>query len=298
MGIAFGFWLITKLSNQYRARISIGIEYQLPEGEIFSQPPPAACDVDLIASGWELISMRSRKLLISGKEIALGGTLQEKTLQDKIKNALSTPAQIFQVVPQQIALHTEALHSKTVPLRADLQIGCAPQYRLWGKIALAPAEVQISGPASLLDSIESWSTETVAYANLDHSIRRNIRLRTHPNSQVSISVSSADLSIDVQQVTEKQISLPVQIRSARSDTALLVALIPQSVTITCVVGLKDFAKLQPSDFEAYVELPSSENGGEDAQLPVRVQLRNPTTQAEILRIQPAALRFLLRRISE
>lgn len=300
MGIAFAFWLLTKLSNQYRTRISIAIDYQLPDGEIFSQPPPTACDVDLLASGWELISMRQRRITITGKEIALGGSLQEKSIQDKIKNALNTPAQIYQVVPQQIALQTERLQRKTVPLRADVQVACAAQYRLWGKPSLNISEVQLSGPQSLLDTIEFWSTEALAYPELDHSVRSIIALRSHPNSQVSISPSSAELSINVQQATEKQLALPVQIRSARADSNLIVALLPQSVTLTCVVGLKDFARLQASDFEAYIDLPSTYTSSADGsqQLPVRVQLRNPATQADVLRIQPASVRFLVRKINQ
>jgi hypothetical protein len=295
IGIAFVFWLTTKLSKVYRTTLKIKMHYDLPLGHTFRLPPPEFCEVDVQASGWELSNMQRYTLRIAADELYSHTVFNAQDLQKRVQQVIGKPIQLFGINPQELQLDVEPLVYKILPIVADLQMETSAMYRLAGEPSLNPKFVKVQGPKSVLDTVVSWQTQPINIKDVRTAVRQNVELRPHSNSQVSLEFASTDISIDVQQITEKQITLPIDIQTG-SDS-LLVVLIPQTVTLTCIVGLKDFNKIQANDFQLFVNPPDAKQlGSENKEL--QVQIRRKPAFLEIVKIEPQSVRYLLRKINK
>jgi hypothetical protein len=294
ISIAFVFWLTTKLSKVYNTTVKIKIAYDLPDGQIFRDPPPEFFEVDVQASGWELTNIHRSVLRIDANEFYQHTILDAQDLQKRAQQIIGKSIQLFAISPKELNLYLEPLVIKTLPIIADLQIETDDMYRLAGLPNLDPKFVKVKGPKSIMDTLSVWKTQVINIKDIRTAVRQNIALRTHPNSQVSFEVASTDISIDVQQITEKQISVPIEIQTG-SDS-LLVVLIPQTVTLTCIVGLKDFNKIQVNDFQLFVNPPEANNTNDEND-ELQVQIRRKPDYLEVVKIEPQSVRYLLRKIS-
>lgn len=291
--VAFVFWLTTKLSATYRTHLSIPIRYELPELQTFRNPAPKFCEVDIQASGWELTRIQQTALYIPAAELYPHTIFSTQEIQQRLQKNISKTVQIHNILPRQIELFLEPLMTKKVPLVADLNISPAAMYRFTATPRLKPDMVTITGPQSVVDTIKVWHSRQLNLHNINQAVRQNLALRSHANSQVSVDIEEVFISIDVQQITEKQINVPISI--ANNNDSLLMLLIPQTATLTFVVGLKDYNKIQVADFELFVT-PVDTNAIANEQL-LPLHLGKKSDLVDIIRIEPSEVRYLIKKIS-
>ena len=291
--VAFVFWVTTKLSATYRTHLSIPIRYELPELQTFRNPAPKFCEVDIQASGWELTRIQQTELFIPAAELYPHTIFSTQEIQQRLQKNISKAVQIHNILPQQIELFLEPLISKNIPLVADLNISPAAMYRFAAAPRLKPDMVTITGPQSVVDTIKVWHSQQLNLHNINQAVRQNLGLRSHANSQVSVDIEEAFISIDVQQITEKQINLPISI--ANNNDSLLMVLIPQTATLTFVVGLKDYNKIQVTDFELFVTPVDTNTIANEQLLPLH--LGKKSDLVDIIRIEPSEVRYLIKKIN-
>jgi hypothetical protein len=295
LSIAFIFWLTTKLSASYRTHLSIPIRYELPQLQIFRNPPPKFCEVDIQATGWELTQIQQTELFIPAAELYPHTIFSTQEIQQRLQKNISKAVQIHNILPRQIELFLEPLISKEIPLVADLNISPAAMYRLTNAPRLKPDFVTVSGPQSVVDTIKVWHSQQLNLQDINQAVRQTLALRSHTNSQVTVDIDAAFISIDVQQITEKQITVPITI--ADNNDSLLIVLLPQTATLTFVVGLKDYSKVQVSDFELFVtDIDTDVTTATHEQL-LPLHLGKKSTLVDIIRIEPSEVRYLIKKIN-
>ena len=260
IGIAFVFWVFSKLSKNYDSAIQVNLEYRLPsENSILTKKPPTKLDVTLDGTGWNLlfhsIGKRKRKLEYTLNQ----DTLQEIRLQRLTRDLqfnLGFGVNIGTINPDNIPLKMDVKARKRVPVKLINQVSFAKQFIEAAPKTILPDTVVIEGPYSIIRNIKEWYTEPLEVNELSFRLRDTISLAQFSNQQVNFKPNYVAYDVLVEQLTEKVIEVPIILSEPNSN----VMIFPKSVKVKCTIGLSNYEKLLPNQFNLQVDLSKSQNG--------------------------------------
>ncbi len=287
MIIAFVFWLVTKLSYPYKSSVQIKLDYSLPDNKTFSQFVPSFLEADIKATGWDLLfmSLLEVKIDLHREEQQ---SFSNNHLSGTIQKMLPLGTQLLQVRPDQLNLQVEPIFIKSVPLRLDYQVELAAEHKLVDSPALFPAFVEISGAASVVKNIQEWKTSPLVLQGLKSSHEQSLQLLTAEDKNIQITPNEVRVLLKVEQVTEKRLEIPLTVENL-PDSVLLVVL-PNKITATCVVGLSDYARLNSSEFKATVDFNQKNS---DNSLHIRLEKR--ANYVDLVQFQPKKVNYVVKK---
>jgi len=105
--------------------------------------------------------------------------------------------------------------------------------------------------------------------------------------KTTVSPQKVILKIEVEKFTEKELKIPITIRNKPENTT--VKLFPSEVKILISVGLSEFDKIKPTDFEASVDFNTIEDGMQDIAVTID---KNPVSN-QVIRYNPERVEFLV-----
>jgi len=292
MGVAFVFWLATKLSYSYTSSFVVPLHYEIPPNKVFTRPPAQQLEVDIEGSGWELLS-----LLFGQKDDAIeikvtAGEVRNITTSS-LKNKVLDYAKnvnILHIMPENIQLKTENSASKSIPVVLDYQIDLAPLHQYADSIRLQPSQVKITGPASVVRDINQWKTTPLIAQNIKKSIDQKIPLKIHSNRNVHFEPDSVRCMAEVEEITEKKIKVPIQVLNA--PDSLLFVILPKQIEVSCSVGLSDYDDLDAADFSAIIDYQKVNLRNADK---VRIRLMKKPSFVKYLNYHPQKVDFIIRK---
>ncbi|NUO01823.1 MAG: YbbR-like domain-containing protein [Saprospiraceae bacterium] len=255
MGIALFFWLLVKLSQTYRTTKEVYVSIRTPVNKTLSAPPPGNLAVQLQGTGWQLLGEH-----LAGKQIRVAYdaansdqiSISSGQLRQDIQKKLSSAAlRIIDVNCDQILIQLEDEIYKKIPLEVNAHLDFASQYQLKEPIHLQPDSILISGPATQLDGIHSWPTDSLVLSDLKHSIRVDLALRQPPKG-ILLETSKVRAFIDVEAYTAKALFVPLTIINAPDS----VRVFPDKIKLECTVGLSFYNTLDAKAFRLEVDIGS------------------------------------------
>jgi YbbR domain-containing protein len=160
-----------------------------------------------------------------------------------------------------------------------------PQFYQNGEITTQPDSIQLTGPASMLDTIQSLNTEKLEIKNIDSDIERTAKI-LHPEN-TNINEEKVFVQIPVERFTEKEITVPVQVKNKPQD--LNIKLFPAQVKISFLVGLNKYENITAADFNVYVDYNEADY---DTEM-LEIKIESKPSFIQMLRISPQAVEFLI-----
>lgn len=290
--LALVFWLITKLSYTYQDVIVVQLEYKIPEDRVLTFQPVNQLEVMVSGTGWELLRLffsRQDPVLtipIAANEARI---ITTSSWVSKVSDVLSQ-VQTLNIQPETIRLKTEVRAQKTVPIVLDQQVRFAPMHQLTDTFVIEPNTVEITGPASIVRAIKQWKTTVLLPKEpVDDNINVQLGLVNASNdANLTFSIEHVRCKAEVEELTEKSLSIPVEIINA-PDSVLLV-LLPKTVQVVARVGLSDYDRLSANDFQLVADFANI-NLYEDRS--VRVQLQYLPNYASSIRYTPKQLDYII-----
>lgn len=275
IGIAFVFWVATKMSKNYETDIEINVSFTPPtENNILTKTPPQKLDVTLKSTGWNLMFQSLRRKKPTLKYILSSDTLQEFRLQQltrDIKNELRSDIQISTITPEYIPLVLDERVQKRIPIRVNPLISVASQYLQSAPISIRPDTILIKGPASVLRQINQWETAPLVFDQLKTRQTDDIPLRPFSNGQVVFEPQKVIYDIIVEQLTERIIDVPLVIIGKQQDRIILY---PSSIKARCTLGLSNYERLSPEQFKIIVNISNLTSD----KLPLIIEKQPPFVQ--------------------
>ena len=249
------FWLSIRLSDEYSTPETIELAYALPAGTTFAQDPPKAIEATVTASGWDLL----RASLQRGNRVILIDSLDLRQNPDGVISLRREIAEAFvgkdirvdAVTNPRIVVRTEQLITKRVPLVLRSDISYHLGWSAAGKPKLATDTVVISGPRSRVQEIRNWYTDTLRLSGLRDSVSATIGVALDKTGGITVLPRSTEVLVRVQQYTERSIYVPIGVVGYNGADSL--SIFPPEALVTCAVGLEDYERLTPGDFELVVE---------------------------------------------
>lgn len=252
MGIALLFWLLVKLSQDYRAEFSLELKYGIPEEKTFLFDPVEKIEAMVSGSGWDLLSNQFRsagRVILEIKEVddLMRGS---NWLKARIRERLNGNLEVVDVNPEFIRIQLVEKRDKKVPIRLRRQFSFASGFHLKESPRITPDSVTITGPAPLLDTLSFWTTDSIKRQNINSSLDLPVPLTRPGMDVIRLSPSVIRLSAPVEELTEKILFIPVQVKNAPDS----IRIFPEKIRVSSIVGLSDYNLISPEDFTAEVDM--------------------------------------------
>jgi YbbR domain-containing protein len=295
--IASALWFLDALGKNYMASLFYPVKYINPPENLFlASTPPSRIELKVEAHGFTLLrhklSFVSSPIILNintirennpgtGKSV----TIQSESLVRRISEQISQEITVTGVSPGSITLNFDTLDTKTLPVRVDVDLELRSQFYLSGVISTEPESLRISGPASVLDTLEYVITQPRQFKALDASVIRQIPLVQPENTRLSTEV--VQLNIPVERFTEKEFKIPVQVRN--KPEGVKVKLFPSEVQVSFLVSLSRYESITAFDFKAFVDYEDARINNET----LDVTLETQPSFIEMVRFTPASVEFLI-----
>lgn len=293
--IALAAWVITVLSSSYNYSVKeIMLFKNAPFKRAFHSLQSDTVDVTVKGTGWQMLWSKIREAnhhirvdlstLDNQDFVVLSRQLASINAEKAIKN------QILSITPDTLYFDFTNRSVRRVPVRLVKTIKYMQQFTQSGLSTIKPAYVTISGPSNLIDKIEYWRTDSLALKNINEPVTTQLNLQTPPEGNISVYPKTVQVTIPVEEYTEKTLELPVKL--VGNVDYFNVKLFPQKVKVTFTTSLNRYADIDEELFEAQADLNLWRSYGMNT-LPVKV-IRMPSF-CKLVSVEPSNIDFIVKK---
>jgi len=294
LGLASLLWVVHALNRNYKYTLNIPVKFlNLPANKLIVGELPEKLSVDIKTSGLKLlfISLKdlNESLLIDFNSLKTNAKSQAYSISNgnfNLRNVLNFEVDIMKIRPDTLFFSSNKGKSKLVPIKPNLQADFLPGYSMISKPVITPAYVTITGDSSDLQSIDTVYTHLLNLKDIHENFSTNIPLKKSLSS-VNYNIKDVALSFNVDRLTEATVKVPVHVM--HKSTGEKVKLLPEFVTVTYLVAMRDYEAIQASSFKAVVNFKDIEA----KQKKLEVDLSIKPSEVRIIRIEPANISYLI-----
>jgi hypothetical protein len=248
------FWFLTKLSKEYDSTLVYPIEYEnLPQDKLLQETPQNEVAIHVNSSGFKILSGKifPRTLKVDASALFLKSKNEYFLLLSQqrgaIQRQMNDGVEIDHFIQDSIVLDLGFLSQKKVPVQLNSELSYQTGFDLQGELTVTPDSVTISGPESILDTIEFVETVNLIRTEVHKSIEERLALQTFDKgNNLKLSESEVTIKADVEKFTENTQTVPFVILNLPSDVTI--STFPKEVQITYKVALSNFNEINPSSF--------------------------------------------------
>ena len=257
--ISTAAWFLVKLSEDYSTQTSFRLRF-----------------VDVPTDQWVSSDEQSVNLSLNTDGFH---TLRYKMIRE--------PNRFVSVSLNEVPYHRDftmdPLKSKVVPVAFRPDLKMQRQYGLYGIPTIDPATVTIYGPEEVIDTVRAVRTESVSKTNVSESFSESVALDML-DGKIRCNTKEVKVTVEVEKYTEKDIEVPIRV----ADNPKL-RFFPETLSVKCLVAMKDYASVVADDFSATVDKRQLEA----LQPLLDVQLVSWPKTVQVLSSQPDKVEYLI-----
>lgn len=292
--ISFLVWCLFALSNNYLYRVNVAVNYiNSPENRAFHPLQSDTVAMQVEGTGWQglFLGLRLAPVRIDVDLNALKNRdwVVFSNQLDEVNRQFDGNQRVVAVSPDTLFFSFSEQAVKKVPISLAYDLAFKRQYNISSEIDIQPKFITVTGPLEDLVQIESWQTDTLRRVDVAEDINAKVSLMRNKQSNISIYPTAVNVSVPVDEMTEKVISVVIKPEKARSYQS--VKIIPERVSLTVMVSLNDYQQMDRDAFEAIINLDDWNRKGAN-NLPIII-----TKQPEfvnIIKIDPQNASFFIR----
>lgn len=260
--IATILWFLNALNKDYTAVVSYPVKYtNMPQGKHLIADLPSTLSLEVRAKGFALLAHRvstsflpitfnvstfSNHLL--EKNEVFEYTLNTNEIKDKISTQLNPDIKLQDITPAVIEFKFAQSVNKKIAICPTVEYTLKRQYIL-NKITSTPDSIVVSGPSTIMDTLQCIPTKPVKLKELGKSVSKEVDLADIDGC--TYDKITVDLDFQVEQFTEAQKTFELKVINA--PDSLYVRLFPDNINTTYDVGLSNYDKITNQDFTFYVD---------------------------------------------
>jgi len=290
------FWLLIKMSKEYKAIISFPIEYvNIPQNKLIQKEPVKQIDIQIKASGFRLfgLGVMQTKIQLDARKLQRKSTsdyyfvLQNQKID--IQNQITNKYVVDQIVQDTVYLNLGTLTSKKVPVYGDFELSYKLGYHLINAIKITPDSIVVSGPEEQLDTLKRMYLKRFVKENISETINTTLKIK-EANSSIRFAVKEAVIYGEVDQFTEGALDLPFEIINMPDSVS--VNTFPATLKVVFQVGLNNFNKVNSSSFKIVCDYQQSTLNNLNYLIP-KVIFKPDFVSS--VKLSPAKVEFLIQR---
>lgn len=299
VAIATGFWFLNALSKTYTVEIVAPVEYSnFPRNKTFTGNLPDNFEMTVRAHGFTILrhqfsflfgplsfdvnEMTNNRMLDNNKT---NFAFPSRQFLNELSYQLSNDIEILSMSPDTLFFRFGKMTQKRVKIKPVVNINLKKQFQISGEKTTSPNTVVVSGPQSILDTLQFVYTKPIELNAVDQPIK--VKVEINPVKELFFDPPSVDLTIPVEEYTEGQQSVQVILTDAPTD--LKVKLFPARVKVSFLVGLSRFSEIHPEDFNLDVNYAEIEKG----QQRLRIKVVSAPAFLYDVKITPEEIEYLI-----
>ena len=251
LAVAVGLWLLVNMGERTSERtLRVRLEPEnVPAGMVIVNPVPEYAEVRVSGSGLILSSIDAKNLhttldLSGTKPGVLTFSLDPKNFE------LPRKVEVTRITPSQVTFHLDSLTRRTIPVRLERTGEVPPGFRL-KELSLIPEKVDVSGPRSRVDALQSLFTAPLDLARLQAGTQQVDVSLTQPGGLVQLGTAEIRVRTVVEPVVVERDfrKVKLQVRGAASPLRAR----PDSVTLVIRGPEAELSALELSAGAAFVD---------------------------------------------
>ncbi len=301
LAISTIFWFLSALGREYTTNIRYPVRYtNFPENMLMVGDPPSNLELTVNSYGYTLVryylSRRLMPIVFDVNSFSLNRLPDTETRNfyilssvaaNRIAGQLGADIEILDIRPDTLFFSFTEMTSRKLPVKPVLDLVFDQQFMVKGSIDVEPDSVMVHGPASVIDTMKFVPTKATAIRGLNKSARKNIELAYI--DKLTFSTKGVLVTIPVEQFTEASIRIPVEVVNL-PDT-LTMKTFPSAITVSYLVALTDYDKVDAQLFRATVDYNSPPTG--PGRMAVRLVSRPDFIRS--VRFSPQSIDFIIER---
>lgn len=213
--IASFLWLIHALNTVYTQVFKIPVEFKnLPSNKKPLTKLPEFINVNVKASGLKLTFIQLNEpfkpLEIDFNNLYSVHKNQNYVLSSShlnFEHVFAFETEIKSINPDTLYFTEKGSYQKTVPIKVPLNIKCSEGYS-YNRPIITPSVITIWGDTNLIENTDTIYTQAIELSNVSQNINSNLKL-LKPNDNIHISSNETSVFIEVAQLIEQTIFVPV-----------------------------------------------------------------------------------------
>lgn len=292
------------MSRTYNEVIELAVVYEnLPADKVLASNLPEALEVEVRAMGFELVwfrmygpeepvrlnsSTQQLRRLPSADAGYYAMIMDQK--EGQVKNQLGENMDFVKIYPDTIFFDFKPRKEAKRPVRFHGRMEYAKQYGILNEVRFDPPIVTVTGPSTVVDTIDFAQTFYTEFSDLTESLSIEVALDSTLYPNVSFAPSKVTLEADIEKFTEGSIEVPVKLPSGLSGSGI--KLFPDKVNVSYLVPLSLYDQIKPEMFSVYAsEDKFNPNSSKSLDLNV---VKFPATVSRI-KAQPDRVEFIIKK---
>jgi|688.fasta_scaffold191867_2 hypothetical protein len=304
--ISILFWLMIVFSKEYTYKIKVKALYaNVPSDKVVSYKLPDSLDLEVYGVGFSLYSLNFKN---TPKEVVIDlghlkkskGNFESDEYLINLEQQLNYVSEQFaefgikvvKILPQQISFYFDAKEKKIVKVVPSISYSFAPQYSINGKLEFFPKKIVIRGPTSVINKIDSITTEHVALNNLSKDAIGFIEFKIpNFNSGLELPAKKIAFKIPVEKFTETELEIPIS--TVNVPAGFSIKTYPNTVKVVFSVGLSSFKSITPSMFTVNASIGNIDSLSKTSML--KLKLEKFPLQVKNCRMQTDKVEYIIQR---
>jgi hypothetical protein len=301
IGISIFIWFSIKMSQEYVTDIDYPIQFtNLPKNKVLSQSETDKISLRTKSKGFDLLSLKyltyKKPVRFNLSNVRLGSDfdnhmnyLLSRNMLQQIIGQMDPDYQLLAIKPDTLFFRLEEVITVDAKVIPDMDITFRQQYMLYDSARINPSHITITGPASMIDTIYEITTEKKTISNLGKSSSFSIGInKPFVSSLVSYNHEEVEISLNVEKYTEATLEVPIEIISDNPEIKLKT--FPDRITITYLVALKDFSRVDENTFIASTQYLQSTTGGDNK---LNISISQSPSFIRITKFYPEQVEYII-----
>lgn len=256
------FWFLSMLNREYTTNLSYPVRYtNFPDEKVLVGELPSSLTLNVSGYGYTLLKYRfSRRLLpliFDVNSFSLNRVSDENdsffivssVAKNKISDQLGTDIEINEITPDTLFFEFSEVISLNVPVEPHLALEFRQQYMQSGRVQVDPDTITVSGPQSVIDTLEQVFTSELIMKQVDQTVEADIPLLEY--EFLRFSVEKVKVTVPVEQFTEAAINVPIE--TVNVPEGLTLKTFPSEIRVSYLVPLSYYEKVRQQQFYAFVD---------------------------------------------
>ncbi|WP_373057477.1 CdaR family protein [Zunongwangia sp. H14] len=259
-------WLLVQLSKEYTQIVQVPLTYiNAPLDKSLSAEKPQEVDMRLHEQGFYILYYRifRPKLTIDLAKTEVDGNHLVYEIENN-RNAISEELGIdfdnATFLDSEIQIPFQPKQERRIAVVPNINVNYAVGYSAGEGVQLEPDSVTVSGPKSIIDTLQSVPTLPINRNNINRDITGQVKLDTTHLGMLSFYRDEVGYSLEVEKFTEGSVQIPVEVRNV--PESLNLAYFPKKILVYYQVNLEDYDRVKPSSFKVVCDFKNV-NEGED-----------------------------------
>ncbi|MGY5850436.1 YbbR-like domain-containing protein [Salegentibacter sp. F14] len=257
-------WVLVQLSKDYTQVVSIPLEYvNAPMDKSISEEKPASVDIRMQDKGFSILYFRlfTPELQIDLEKTREGERQLIYSIEDNredIVGQLNIDFEATRFLVEEILIDFQPKKLKRLEVIAQLKLSYSVGYSANDEIQLDPDSIDVSGPESIIDTLDQIRTFPIERREISDDISGKIAIDTTGLGMLSFYQTEVSYAMEVEKFTEGQVSVPVEVLNLPDDVNLNI--FPQQVKVFYQVNLKQYDLVRPEDFSVVCDFKDITEG--------------------------------------